>query len=272
MVIDFHTHTFPERIVESTIAKLEKSASLTALTDGTVKGLVKSMKEGNIDISIVLPVVTNPVKAEKINASAAEINNTYKNIISFGGIHPDTENYKEVLKNAKEMGLRGIKLHPEYQQVAFDDIRCMRIVDYAEQLGMITVVHAGYDASYPDFKHSGIKNMLNVIENVKPKRLVLAHMGGCNIWSDVKRYIAGADVYFDTAFSFGKKQTDGLLTEEEFIDLARAHGIKKVLFATDSPWGEQKEMAEFVKNSGLSKDEKDDVLFGNAEKLLGIDW
>lgn len=185
-----------------------------------------------------------------------------------GGIHPDTENYKDVLKRVQSLGLKGIKLHPEYQHTDFDDIRYLRIIDYAEGLGLITVVHAGFDVSFPGSRHSHTEKILNVLEKVNPQRLVLAHMGGYNMWEDVKKYIAGADVYLDTAFSFGKKQMAGLLDERSFIDLARTHGIKRILFATDSPWGEQKEMAEFVQNCALTEQEKEDILYKNASRLL----
>ncbi|MCC8098414.1 MAG: amidohydrolase family protein [Eubacterium sp.] len=269
MIIDFHTHTFPDKVAVKAIPKLEKSASIKAFTDGTVKGLAGSMNENGIDISVVVPVVTNPVKAEEINEYAAKTNASYKNIISFGGIHPDTENYKYLLKKAQSLGLKGIKLHPEFQYTDFDDIRYKRILYFAEELGLITLVHAGFDGSFPDSMHCGIGNILNVIEEIDPKRLVLAHMGGCFLWKDVKKYIAGAEVYFDTAFSFGKKQiVTGLLSEEEFIALARAHGTEKILFGTDAPWGEQGEMAEFIKNSALTCEEKESILYKNAIKLL----
>lgn len=270
MVIDFHTHTFPDKIAPGAIANLEQKASVKAFTNGTVDGLLKSMEEAGVDISVVLPVVTNPVKADKINMSAAKINEENKGILSFGGIHPDTEDYKAVIKNAANMGLKGLKLHPEYQQVEFDDIRYLRILDYTEELGLTTVVHAGYDGGYPESEKCRTRHILNVIERVKPKKLVLAHMGGCNIWDDVKKYIAGADVYFDTAFSFGAKQVPGLhlLSEQQFIDLARVHGTKKIIFGTDSPWSEQRDMVDVVKNSALTDEEKEDILSKNALKLL----
>lgn len=270
MIIDFHTHTFPDKVAVKAVPKLEKSASIRAFTDGTARGLTGSMEEAGIDISVIVPVVTNPVKAEEINEYAAKTNEAHKNIISFGGIHPDTESYKAVIKKAKALGLKGIKLHPEFQDTDFDDIRYKRILSFNEELGLITLVHAGFDGSFPGSMHCGVKNILNVIEKIRPERLVLAHMGGCNIWKDIKKYIAGANVFFDTAFSFGVKQIPGLLTEEEFTDLARAHGTKKILFGTDSPWGEQREMSEFIKNSRLTEEEKADILSQNALRLLNI--
>ena len=57
MVIDFHTHTFPDRIAKATIESLSKCSGITPYTDGTTTGLKRSMQEGKVDISVILPVV-----------------------------------------------------------------------------------------------------------------------------------------------------------------------------------------------------------------------
>ena len=47
MLIDFHTHAFPDKISKTAIEKLSfASGGLIPCTDGTVLGLEKSMKEG----------------------------------------------------------------------------------------------------------------------------------------------------------------------------------------------------------------------------------
>ena len=76
MIIDFHTHTFPDRIAASSIKVLEDTSGTLGFTDGTNKGLVESMKKAGVDMSIILPVVTNPVKTSHINRFAAEVNET----------------------------------------------------------------------------------------------------------------------------------------------------------------------------------------------------
>ena len=39
--------------------------------------------------------------------------------------------------------MKGIKLHPDYQDTYFNDIRYKRIISYATELGLIISVHAG---------------------------------------------------------------------------------------------------------------------------------
>ena len=103
MIIDFHTHIFPDKIAEKTIAKLASVANIAASTDGTINGLVESMNRANVDISVIQPVVTKPEQFETINQFAQSINEKYKGrLISFGGIHPDCEDYKHKLNHIKE--------------------------------------------------------------------------------------------------------------------------------------------------------------------------
>ena len=111
MIIDFHTHVFPEQIAASTIAKLEGLANITAFTNGTLEGLLACMKRASVDLSVVLPVVTKPTQFQKVNEKAVALNRLYPGrILSFGGIHPDSPDYKQELKQIAEMGLKGIKL------------------------------------------------------------------------------------------------------------------------------------------------------------------
>ena len=154
MVIDFHTHIFPDKIAAKSIAALGAIAGIDAYTDGTLNGLLQSMEQSEVDISVILPVMTNPLKFESVNAFAAKINEQYEGkLISFGGIHPDCENYKEKLNWLRKNGFKGIKIHPDYQKVMIDDIRYMRIIEYANEIGLIVITHAGFDDVSPQSTH-----------------------------------------------------------------------------------------------------------------------
>ena len=60
MVIDFHTHCFPDKIAERAIGKLSYvSGGLKYYSDGTVDGLKKNMAAENVDAAVVLNIATN---------------------------------------------------------------------------------------------------------------------------------------------------------------------------------------------------------------------
>lgn len=282
MIIDFHTHTFPDKIAEKVVHKLGQVSHTKPFTNGTVSNLVSSMEEAGIDWSVNLPVMTTPEQVEKINSKMIDAQETHHTmgIISFGGLHPEYENYKEQLQRLKNYGIKGIKLHPAYQHLDLDDIRLMRIIDVASELGLITLLHAGMDIGILDRNYSSVKHILKLLDQVQPEKLVLAHMGNWDCWDDVERDLAGAPVWFDTAFSIGPiTQYPGDPTipyrthnmkEEGFVRLARKHGMDKILFASDSPWQEQKDYVNLLNSFNLTEAEKEALFYKNACDLLKL--
>ena len=282
MIIDFHTHTFPEKISAKTVQKLAGISHTMPFTNGSVPELISSMAEAKVDYSVNLPVMTSAEQVEKVNSSLTEQREQLltQGIITFGGMHPDYENYKEELRLLKQTGIPGIKLHPAYQNVDFDDIRMMRIIDYASELGLIILTHAGIDIGLYHHNYCSVGHILKVVDQIHPTKLVLAHMGGWGCWEDVERDLAGAPVFLDTAFAIGpitpnpeqndKPYLETNLSNEDFVRICRKHGIDKILFATDSPWQEQRDYIERVRQTGLTSSEQEAVLGENARKLLSL--
>jgi predicted TIM-barrel fold metal-dependent hydrolase len=265
MIIDFHTHIFPDKIAPSTIAALEQESGLTAASNGMLTGLLSSMEKVGVDTSVIVPVVTSLKQFEGVNRFAAEVNERYSpKLISFGGIHPDSEDYREQLKTLKSMGFQGIKLHPDYQGVMFNDIRYKRIVSFASELDMVILVHAGIDIGIPEPIHCTPDMSVEVLEETQASKLVLAHLGGWKLWDEVEEKLVGRNVYLDTAF------IQQYISEEQFLRIVQKHGAERILFATDSPWADQKKYVDWIQLSTLSQEDKNKIFSGNALQLLQI--
>ena len=278
MIIDFHTHAFPDKIAESAIKVLEGNGKVKANTDGTVMDLQKKTKASLIDYSLVLPVVTSPKQTKSINDFAIKINfdnDNYPNILSFGGIHPDYELYIEELTRIKESGLKGIKLHPEYQNTYIDDDKYVRIIDKAFELGLIVIIHAGIDIGIDSDLKAPPDRILNCKRKLKNSGIfVLAHMGSWKMWNDVYEKILGKDFYIDTAFSLGDVYKENekieMLKENDVINFINKHSADKILFGTDSPWAKQKEYISFMNKLNISKNDLNKIMGFNAKKLLNL--
>ena len=286
MLIDFHTHTFPDELANKVILKIAGDASIRHYTEGTNSSLLESMDRAAVDMSVILPVVTKPSQCETINRVAKDVNDRYfPRLLSFGGIHPDNEDYRIILKDLAESGIKGIKLHPLYQGVAIDDIRNLRIIDCACELGLIVVIHAGKDLSFPgDFADP--ERISRMLDEVHPEKIVLAHMGSYACWEEVYELLCGRGAYLDTSFSLNPirplKDTqegwDSLaansmlvspLNRELFRKMVEKNGVDHMLFASDSPWGDQKETFDLV-DECLEESEKKAVYYGNALRLLEL--
>ncbi len=261
-MIDFHTHMFPDKIAAKTLDFLSGRCKTAPFTNGTAAGLAQSTEAAGLHCSVALPVVTNPAQFESVNRFAAQYREG--KILSFGGIHPDNSDYKEKLTYLKNNGFRGIKLHPDYQGTFFNDIRYKRILSFASELGLIVSVHAGFDPGYPDCVHCTPAMAREVIDDVRPEKLILAHMGGFLRWDEVEQELVGRDVWFDTAVVFGK------IPDGQFIRICRQHGTDRILFATDSPWSGQKESVEYFQKMDMTEDEKKYIFTENAKKLLTL--
>ncbi len=265
MIIDFHTHIFPDKIAARSIEALSQVSGIKAATDGTLNGLLASMDRSGVDLSVIMPVVTKPSQFESVNTFAAKVNEQYAGrLLSFGGIHPDSEDYKAELKRIKELGLPGIKLHPDYQGVMIDDVRYMKIIEYANELDLVILVHAGIDIGLPEPVHCPPDKARKVLDTIKPQKLILAHMGGWKQWDEVYEYLAGEQVYLDTAFSFD------YMEQEMFMKLWEKHDKDKILFATDSPWSDARRDMDVVNTLPLTVQEKEAIFSGNAKKLLNM--
>ena len=281
MIIDFHTHTFPEKISSRVVKKLGITAHIKAYTDGSIENLAASMKKAGVSYSVNLPVMTSPEQVEKINSSMIEDREALlaRGIIAFGGLHPDYTDYKKEIRRLREHHIAGIKLHPAYQNINLDDIRMLRIIDCASAEGLIVLTHAGIDIGIYDRNYCSVAHILKVIDEVHPEKFVLAHMGNWDCWQDVERDLAGAPVWLDTAFSIGpiakNPATDEPpyeemnLRDEDFIRLCRRHGTDRILFATDSPWQDQADYIGRIKAMDFSDAEKEQIFGGNAVALLG---
>ncbi len=278
MVIDFHNHFYPDKIAQKAIDKLSTDADIIAYTDGTLQGLSDDIKNAGYDLGVVLPVATAPKQVEGINTRAIQVQEQFPNLISFAAMHPDYENYKDEIFRIKELGLKGIKFHPDYQETFFDDDKMLRILDEAFKNDLIVVVHAGIDIGLPNPVHTGIEQILNVLDIFKDRaqKLVLAHTGGWGLWDEVYEKIAGRNVYMDISFSLGTtiKKSNGkiqkLIEDDMLMKIVKKHGVDKILYGTDSPWGDHKMMLDKFMTLPFTKEEQDKILYQNAKKLLKI--
>ncbi len=277
MVIDFHAHTFPDAIAQRAVAGMSAGADMRAYADGTKAGLLKAMDAAGVDLAVLQPVVTKPRQTEDINGEAAALNASGGRLRSFGGIHPDCEDPEGVLRELTAQKVPGVKLHPLFQRTPADDGRYQRIVNAAAELGLAVLIHAGLDPNFPGEDLASPARLTRLIESAPGATVILAHMGGLGQWPEA---FLGAPVYLDTACALSPwRNRAGALTphpevealgRERFVRFVRTHGPDRVLFGTDSPWNDMGESLAAVRASGLSEEELEAVLYGNASRLLGL--
>ncbi len=264
MIIDFHTHCFPDKIASKAVEQLRLRSGITQpFHDGSVAGLVALQKQCGVDYSVVLNIATNPRQQRSVNDFAISLKEV-EGLVPFGSVHPDSPDALEELERLCENGIKGVKLHPDYQEFYADEDRMLPIYEKISSLGMITLFHCGWDIGYPEPTHCTAERISNILPAFNGAPVVAAHFGGTLALPEAHKYLAGKNVYLDTAYCYGN------LTPryaKEFIDV---HGCDKILLASDAPWNTPTQDIELVKCFGLGEEEEKAVLGENARKLLGI--
>ena len=252
---DTHVHFFPDKLAGKALPKLREISQCETHSDGTRSGTVKNFAEWGCAGGMVLHIATNAHQQTSVNNFAKE--SQHGNLYCFGSVYPYAENALEEMERIKEMGLYGIKLHPDYQEFFIGDEGALPIYAQAEKLGLPIAFHTGRDPLSP---------VLGKIADLFPRlTIIAAHMGGMDTPQEAAKHLAGKkNVYFDTAFA------SHFLDAASFTQLVKLHGADKVLFATDCPWSTLPAEKALLEAADLSPSEKERIAYRNAEELFGV--
>jgi predicted TIM-barrel fold metal-dependent hydrolase len=261
LVIDFHTHIFPDDLAERAITKL-KSFSSDAVnhTDGTKAGLLASMKKNGIDRSVLLPIATKPSQVRVINQASVSLQT--ESFTSFGTLHPDMENCEEEILYLKEHNIKGIKFHPEYQDFYIIDKKLFPIYEQLSSEGIIVQFHAGKDPGPFTCDHALPAAIHSIHKNFPKMTIIAAHLGGWKVWNDVEKHLCGLPLYLDTS------AIAHLIDPQQCLRILRKHGVERILFGSDSPWFDQGDTLKWLLRLPLTDTEKECITVKNALNLL----
>ncbi len=263
MIIDIHTHTFPEKIAPRALAGLASTSFLTPALDGTLPCLRAAMAEDGVDISVLQPIATAPHQVPKLNDAAIE-NNRLDGIISFGAMHPLYPDKETEFQRLADEGIKGIKLHPDFQQVCIDDTAVIETLKLCSKYGLIAMIHGGLDISYPEINKSTPERLRRILPLLGDAVIIYAHLGGFGYFEQSVRYLSDTDIFIDTAAVCDVFPGD---TIKAVID---AFTPQRVLFGSDSPWSRQKAYIDCIRSLGMSENDISAILGGNAGKLLSV--
>ena len=265
MIIDFHTHCFPDALAPRAIGQLTSTIStmnISPSTDGTAGDLMASMKRIGIDRSVVCNIATNPRQMTKVNDFAISLTR-YPELIPLGSLNPYAEGLEEELSRLLSHGITGIKIHPDYMQTDIDSPAFEGIFELCQAKNVFVVTHAGLDPISPHHMYCTPQKVAHVIDKFPRLKLVVAHMGGLQCEDDVLTYLCGRDVYFDTSLISHRPHLCPVIHE-----IFAHHNPRYFLFATDTPWTKGEEEIAAIKNAPLTDEVKELIFWGNATALL----
>lgn len=264
MIIDSHCHIYPDKIALKASLATGRFYDLPMAYDGTVSKMLEAGSEANIDYYLVESVATTPAQVGSINNFIADTVKKYPDIMSgLGTLHPDCEDLEGEVERIIELGLIGVKLHPDIQHFKIDDYRCLKIYELCEKNALPVLIHTGdkrYDFSNPN-------RLMPILDIYDRLTVIGAHFGGYSVWDDAVEKLSGIkNLYVDCSSSFHSMSDDRI---RQVID---AFGPDKVLFGTDYPMWNMKSVVDRLLSLELGKEVNDKILYKNACKVYRLDF
>lgn len=260
MIIDFHAHIYPNKIAEKASHAIGAFYNAPMSYNGSPEALIASGKRINVTKYVVHSAATSASQVESINNFIIAQASNHSEFIGFGTMHVDYENFSQELERIKNAGLKGIKLHPDFQKFPIDCEKMNPIYEKLIELGLICLVHAGDKR----FDFSGPQHFKNVIDRYPDLVMIAAHFGGYTEWDKSYEILAGQKIYFDTSSSLWT------LPVEKANAFIKKHGADRFVWGSDFPMWDHKEELERFNKLGLSDSDKEKILYSNAAKLLGL--
>ena len=279
MIIDFHTHIFPEWLRDQRSTYLERDATFAELygspraTMATAGELVQAMDEDGVDLSVVMGIGwCDQGLAREVNDYIIDsVGRQPQRLVGFAGVSPAWGDMaaKEAERCARA-GLRGIgELHPDSQGFDLGDTATMApLMEVARQHRLIVTTHSSEPVGhlYQGKGRTKPEVLWRFIESYPDVTVVCAHWGGGLPFYALMPEVADAlgNVYFDTAAS------PFLYDTRVFDVVPTLIGAQRVLLGSDFPLLRSRRLLAQVRGSSLSEPDRDAITGGNAARILGL--
>lgn len=265
-IFDMHTHVYPDAIAAKAVGALNAFYSFTSEGNGSLADLERHSEKAGVTGFALLGVATNAHQVTHVNEAILRNAHTAARhgfrSVAFIGMHQDYADMEGELARAKLLGAKGVKLHPDIQQVDIDDPRLLKLYSLMEGSGLALYLHMGDDRS--DYRYSSADRLAKVAKAFPRLRFIAAHFGAYMAWQD-SPILAGIDnIWYDTSSALWA------LPIEEANRLIRLFGHERLFFGTDYPVKTAE--TELVRFSALDLTEREckAILWENAAKFLGL--
>lgn len=258
---DAHAHIYPGKIAEKATASVGDFYHIPMQNVGLPHVLAQRGGEAGIDRFLVCSVATKVEQVRSINQFIQEKCEKYPQFIGLGAWHQDITDISGEMDDIQARGLRGIKLHPDFQEFMIDDPKMLDVYKEAHRRGLPVLFHTG--DSRTDF--SSPHRLMNVIDKLPDFTCIAAHLGGYSEWEEARRELSGTNVYIDTSSSLFK------ISPEEAKENIAHFGVDHTMFGTDFPMWDPKEELERFFALGFSQEENQAMLYDNFARLFQLD-
>ena len=259
-IIDFHAHVYPEKIASKAVENIGDFYGISMSGAGTSKALIEEGSKCGVTNYVVHSVAVTAANVTAINNFISAECTEHSEFYGFGTMHVDFEDKIGETERMVQLGLRGVKIHPDTQKYNMDDERMFELYDYLREMKLPLLIHTGdyrYDYSHP-------RRLKNILKQFPGIITIGAHFGGWSVFDLAYELLGEENCYVDTSSSLW------MLGTKRAQELIRMYGADRVLFGSDFPMWKAKKELEIINNMDLTDDEKELIFHKNAEKILKI--
>jgi hypothetical protein len=261
-VINAHCHIYPEKIASKAVLGIRDFYDLDMSLNGKIDGLLDDGNRVGVVHYLVHSVATTPKQVKSINEFiSGEVKRHPDIFTGFGTLHPDSEDIPGDVDYLLDLGLKGVKLHPDFQRFALNEERAFRMGEAINDADIPVLIHCG------DFRYSysNPEQLKPFLDKFPDMTVIGAHFAGWSMWEEATEKLAGTpNLYVDLSSSLYA------LTPETALDLIHAYGADRVLWGTDYPMWESDSEMEYFNKIDLTEKERSQILFENASKILNL--
>jgi hypothetical protein len=278
-MIDFHTHPVLVREMIERHPELERAAREIFFIGNNFQPLETFLLEldvSGLDRAVLLPIDCTSTRGAPIwsNEQIAELCRMNERFIGFASVDPHQPDAPAKLKRAiEDLGLRGLKLASGIQEFYPNDPALYPLYEKAQELGIPILFHAGMTWEPRAKAEYGRPIYFEDVAHDFPElKIVLAHLAWPWVLEAVSLALKYPNLYLDTSALYFDNPKD-------FISFAMAQQVPltvwerslrhQLVFGSNYPRVEIKNMAAAVRSLGLSQGCLELVFRGNAERLLG---
>ncbi len=256
-VIDMHAHFFPDELAQRAVENLGNYYHLKMHCNGTYDDMMQRAQQSGVTKLVIHSTALKPNQVEVINTNTAA--HTRDNVAGFGTLHQDYEgDFEKEINRIVDLGLKGIKLHPDFQHFDIDDKRMYPVYEILRHAKLPVLFHTGDLKSNCSAPH----RLKKVLDDFPGLVAIAAHLGGRDMWEEAEECLYGRDVYLDTS------SCDRAIGFDRMRQLILKHGTDRVMFGTDYPIETFDYCIENFFKLGLSDDINEKILYNNANKLI----
>jgi predicted TIM-barrel fold metal-dependent hydrolase len=258
--VDTHAHIFPPKVEVVATEAIRRFYDVESMRhSGSLEDLLDSGGRAGVTNYLVFSTATTPAQVTKINDFIIETCARHSEFFGAGTLHRDFGGFEAELHKLKNSGIRGVKLHPDFQKFNIDDEMLLPMFAELERLGMFLITHSGdyrYTYSHP-------ARVANIARKFPRMRVLAAHFGGWSQWSVARRELVLPNVYVDTSSTYGFAGVDPVLAGIKAFD--KTH----ILFGCDFPMWDHSEEIAMLSSLGLGDRLLDDILYNNFMNFYG---